>query len=118
MARFVHVESELIFAASSPVGRQPAGDKYEKAPTVWVCSVKWGILMKKLLGFIKKDDGVVAIEWVGIAAIVLVAAIAIAGSVASGSFQIGEAVETEAETASGTVASAPGLDCWKTDGCD
>ncbi len=78
----------------------------------------WGMTMKKLMGFFNKEDGLVAIEWIGMAAIMLVAAIVIAGSVASGAFQIGEAVETEAETASTTVGSAPGLDCFKTDTCN
>jgi len=74
--------------------------------------------MKKLFGFLKKDDGVVAIEWVGIAAIVLVAAVAIAGSVASGAFQVGNNVESSAETTASTVLSAPGADCWTDDSCD
>lgn len=73
--------------------------------------------MKKLMGFIKKDDGLVAIEWVGMAAIMLVAAVIIAGSVASGAFDIGEAVETEAEAAATTVGATPALDCFKTDTC-
>lgn len=59
--------------------------------------------MKKLMGFIKKDDGLVAIEWVGIAAVMLVAAIAIAGAVMTGVFDagttLGEATGTMVDNA-------------------
>ncbi|WP_290496096.1 hypothetical protein [Hyphomonas sp. UBA4494] len=54
--------------------------------------------MKKLMGFVKKDDGLVAIEWVGIAAVMLVAAIAIAGAVMTGAFNAGTTVAEGANT--------------------
>lgn len=64
--------------------------------------------MKKLMGFIKKDDGLVAIEWVGIAAVMLVAAIAIAGAVMTGAFNAGETLATGVETMADG-ANAPDL---------
>lgn len=64
--------------------------------------------MKKLMGFIKKDDGLVAIEWVGIAAVMLVAAIAIAGTVMSGALTAGTTVGTGA-TEIADEASAPNI---------
>lgn len=53
--------------------------------------------MKKLMGFIKKDDGLVAIEWVGIAAVMLVAAIAIAGVVMQNTLGAGETLGGKAQ---------------------
>lgn len=54
--------------------------------------------MKKLMGFVKKDDGLVAIEWVGIAAVVLIAGIVIAGAVMTGANNAGNSVANGAET--------------------
>lgn len=54
--------------------------------------------MKKLMGFIRNDEGLVAIEWVGIAAVMLVAAIAIAGAVMTGAFNAGSTLASGAET--------------------
>ncbi len=62
--------------------------------------------MKKLMGFVKKDDGLSAIEWVGIAAVMLVAAIAIAGAVMSGALDAGNTLATGVNTMADG-ASAP-----------
>jgi len=64
----------------------------------WISITSGEFSMKKLMGFIKKDDGLVAIEWVGIAAVMLVAAIAIAGAVMQGVFTAGETLGNATET--------------------
>lgn len=46
--------------------------------------------MKKVIGFVRNEEGLVAIEWVGIAAVMLVAAVAVAGIVMTGAFTAGE----------------------------
>ncbi len=69
--------------------------------------------MKKLFGFMKKDDGLVAIEWVGIAAVMLVSAIAVAGAVMTGVFDAG----TDLGVATGTMvegADAPAMPVFGT----
>lgn len=72
--------------------------------------------MKKMMGFLKKDDGLVAIEWVGVAAVMLVAAIAIAGVVTTGTFNAGETLATETETmADGAASQDP--NCFKDGTC-
>lgn len=52
--------------------------------------------MKKILGFVKREDGLVAIEWVGIAAVVLVAGITIAGALMTGANTAGQNVGNNA----------------------
>ncbi len=57
--------------------------------------------MKKFMGFVKKEDGLVAIEWVGIAAVVLVAGITIAGALMTGANTAGTSVGANAATLAG-----------------
>jgi hypothetical protein len=56
-----------------------------------------------MLKFVKKDDGLVTIEWVGIAAVMVLAAVAITAFVMQGADSAGGAVDK----ALGEVAKAP-----------
>lgn len=67
-----------------------------------------------MIKFVKKDDGLVTIEWVGIAAVMILAAVAIAAFVMTGTGDVAEGVDTNlqglATAASSPDASIPGLD--------
>ena len=54
--------------------------------------------MKKLFGFVREDEGLVTIEWVGIAAVILVSIIAIFGAISQGMFNAGDNLATNAAT--------------------
>lgn len=65
--------------------------------------------MTRILGFLKKDAGLVAIEWVGIAAVVLIAGIVIAGAVMTGANTAGNSVANGTQGLASDAADAPGL---------
>jgi hypothetical protein len=61
--------------------------------------------MKKFFG---RDEGLVTIEWVGIAAVCLIAAIAISGFIMEGADTAGGSIATGVEAA-GAAANPPAL---------
>ena len=51
--------------------------------------------------FLKKDDGLVTIEWVAIAAVAFVASVTIAGTLLSGASNLGGSVADQMNAAAG-----------------
>lgn len=62
--------------------------------------------MKKLMGFAKNEDGLVVIEWIGIAAVLLVAAITIFLTISGGLNTAGNNLATSTQGV-GTVSTPP-----------
>jgi hypothetical protein len=60
-----------------------------------------------MVRFLKKDDGLVTIEWVGIAAVMVLAAIAITGFVMNGADVAGKSVNTGVQAVA-KAAETPG----------
>ncbi len=56
-------------------------------------------MRRRITGFISKQDGVVTIEWVGIAGIAFLAAVVIAGTLLSGANNLGGAVSGQMDAA-------------------
>ena len=60
-----------------------------------------------MLNFLKKEDGLVTIEWVGIAAVMVLAAVAITGFVMKGADTAGHDINTGVSTLGAAAAAAP-----------
>ncbi|HXI87093.1 MAG TPA: hypothetical protein VNH64_06515 [Parvularculaceae bacterium] len=60
--------------------------------------------MRKKCGFIRSDAGVVTIEWIGIAAVALVASVLIAGIVFTGTKSLGSSVANQMSAAADSVS--------------
>lgn len=64
--------------------------------------------MSKIKSFLKNEEGLVTIEWIGIAAVCLIAAVAISGFIMEGADGAGGNIATGVE-ATGAGANAPAL---------
>jgi hypothetical protein len=62
-----------------------------------------------MLKFVKKDDGLVTIEWVGIAAVMVLAAIAVTAFVMQGTSETGQAVRANIDGAAADITPATGI---------
>lgn len=64
--------------------------------------------MTKIKAFLRNEDGLVTIEWIGIAAVMLIAAVAISGFIMNGADIAGGQIATGVQSV-GSGANAPAL---------
>ena len=67
-----------------------------------------GLIMKNLLKFTQREEGLVTIEWVGIAAVMVLAAIGITAFVMQGADDAGGSVQAGLNIVADQAASPPG----------
>ena len=64
--------------------------------------LRTGMTMKRVLQFLRRDEGLTTVEWVVLCAVVLIAALAISNTVMTGAGNLGGSVANKMTSAAGS----------------